>query len=89
MALLASRPIHLGVDNANVVGHVGRIIAGRESVGPWELLIDGDLLVLVKMLVEARGPRTTTISKVEGHADEGVVRDGRVRRWTNSAEGWG
>ena len=26
-ALQTSRPIHLGVDNANVVGHVGRILS--------------------------------------------------------------
>ena len=54
IALQASRPIHLGVDNANVVGHVGRIIAGKLP-SPFELLVYGDLLVVVKMLVEARG----------------------------------
>ena len=59
-ALQASRPIHLGVDNASVVGHVGRVIAGRK-------------------LVTIRGPGTTAISKVKGHADEGLVRGGRVR----------
>ena len=78
-ALQASRPVHLGVNNANVVGHVSRILAGKLPDRPYELLVDGDLLVLVSMLVKARGPGTTAISKVKGHADEGLVRGGRVR----------
>ena len=78
-ALQAAKPVQLGVDNANVVGHVGRIIAHKEPVRPLELLVDGELLSLVKMLVLARGAGTTAISKVKGHADEGLVRGGRVR----------
>ena len=78
-ALQASRPVHLGVDNANVVGHVGRVLAGRKPDRPLELLVDGDLVALVQKLVELRGPRTTAVSKVKGHADEGLVREGRVR----------
>ena len=53
VALQAARPIHLGVDNANVVGHVGRTIAKKDPMRPFELLIDGDLLSLVKMPVWA------------------------------------
>ena len=34
---------------------------------------------MVQRLVEIRGPGTTAISKVKGHADEGLLRDGRVR----------
>ena len=79
-ALQAARPIHLGVDNANVVGHVGRILAGKKSNRPLELLVDGDLLALVEKLGTIRGPGTTAISKVKGHADEGLVRGGRVRK---------
>ena len=78
-ALQASRPVHLGVDNANVVGHVGSILAGRKFKRPLELLVDGDLLALVQTLIRLRGPGTTVISKVKGHADEGLVRGGRVR----------
>ena len=78
-ALQASRPVHLGVDNANVVGHVGRILAGRKPGRPLELLVDGDLIALVQKLIDLRGPGTTAISKVKGHADEGLVRGGRVR----------
>ena len=78
-ALQASKPVHLGVDSANVVGHVGRVLAGRKPDKPWELLIDGDLIALVQKLVDVRGPGSTAISKVKGHADEGLVRGGRVR----------
>ena len=78
-ALQASWPIHLGVDNANVVGHVGRILAGRRPDKPYELLVDGDLLVFVQKLVNARMPGTTAVSKARGHADGGLVRGGKVR----------
>ena len=78
-ALQAARPVHLGVDNAHVVGHVGRMLAGRMPGRPYELLVDGDLLVLVHKLLDARGPGTTSVSKIKGHADEGLVRGGRVR----------
>ena len=57
---------------------VASLLVNRLS-GPFELLVDGDLLVLVIMLVVARGPGTTAIFKVKGHADEGFVRSGRVR----------
>ena len=75
----ASRPVHLGIDNANVVEHVGRILAGKKPHKPYELLADGDLLLLVQKLVNARGPGATAVSKVKSHADEGLVRGGRVR----------
>ena len=78
-ALQASRPVHLGVDNANVVGHVGRVLAGRKPGKPLEHLVDGDLLALIQKLVDIRGPGTVGITKVKGHADEGLVRAGRVR----------
>ena len=59
-----------GWDNANVVGHVARMLAGKKAARPYELMVDGDLLVLVQKLLDARGPGTTKISKVKGHADE-------------------
>ena len=77
LALQVAKPVHLGVDNANVVGHVGRIWAGKPPPRPFQLLLDGDLLSLVQMLILARGTDSTAISKVKGHADEGLVR--RVR----------
>ena len=79
VALQAARPTHLGVDNANVVGHVGRIITRKEQVRLFEPLVDGDLLSLVIMLILARGAGTTAISKVKGHADEGLVREKLIR----------
>ena len=33
----------------------------------------------LKMMIWARGAGTTAISKVKGHADEGLVRGGHVR----------
>ena len=68
-----------GVHNANVVGHVARMLAGKKAARPYELRVDGDLLVLVQKLLDARGPGTTKISKVKGHADESLVRRGQVR----------
>ena len=44
-ALQASRPIHL---------RVGRIIVNKAPTRPFEFLVDGDLLALVKMLIKAR-----------------------------------
>ena len=40
---------------------------------------DGDLLLKVQHFVRWRGPGTTAVSKVKGHADEGLVALGRVR----------
>ena len=79
--LQASRPVLFGVDNADVVGHVGRILAGKWPDQPYELLVDGDLLVLFLKLVNARRPGTTAISKVKGHADEGLVRGVELGNW--------
>ena len=67
----------MGVDIANVVGHVGRIIAHKDPVR--QLLVDGDLLTLVKILVLARSAGNVAISKVKGHADDDLVRRGQVR----------
>ena len=64
LALQASRGAHLGVDNLNVVRHVGRY-----------------LLCLIDRMLQLRGFDTVKVSKVTGHADEGMVLDGRVRVW--------
>ena len=45
---------------------------------PCELVIDGDLLVLLRRMLDLRGRDAVRITKVEGHADEGMVLDGRV-----------
>ena len=46
---------------------------------PLELVTDGDLLLLIERMLQLRGPDTVRITKVKGHADEGMVLDGRVR----------
>ena len=92
VALQASRPVHLGVDNANVVGHVARMLAGKKAARLYELMVDGGLLVLVQKLLDARGLGTTKISKVKGHADESLVRGGgggaRFGSWIRSVMIW-
>ena len=39
----------------------------------------GDLLLLMDRMIRLRGPDTVRVSKVKGHADEAMVRDGQVR----------
>ena len=46
---------------------------------PFELVEDGDLLVLIERMLHLRGLDTVRISKVKGHADEVMVLHGRVR----------
>ena len=70
LALQTSRAVHLGVDNLGV---------GRGIV-PFELVTDGDLLLLIDRMLRSRGPDTVRISKVKGHADDGMVFHGQVRR---------
>ena len=79
LALQANDGVHLGVDNLGVVRHVGRILDGRVSSRPRELLLDGDLFLLIKRMLHFRGFNTVRISKVKGHADEAMVRAGAVR----------
>ena len=75
----ASGGVHLGVDNLNVVRHVGRLLDGGFGTQPFEVLKDGDLLYLIHRLLCLRGFDTVRISKVKGHASENMVVDGRVR----------
>ena len=69
----------MGVDNLGVVLHVGRLLDDGFSAGPLELVTDGDLLFLIRRMLDLRGRDTVRVTKVEGHADEGMVFDGRVR----------
>ena len=74
-----SRAVHLGVDNLGVVRHVGRLLDGCRCPVPFELVNDGDLLLLIELMLHRRGLDTVRISKVKGHADEDMVLHGRVR----------
>ena len=62
-----------------VVRHVGGLLDGRRCSVPFELVKDGDLLVLSERMLHLSGFYTVRISKVKGHADEGMVLHGRVR----------
>ena len=42
-------------------------------------MTDGDLLVLIRRMIDLRSSNTVRITKVKGHADEDMVADGRVR----------
>ena len=55
LALQASTAVHLGVDNLNEVRHVGRLLDGRRSSCPAELLHDGDLVLLRTLRAEEEG----------------------------------
>ena len=79
VALQSSGAVHMGVDNLCVVRHVGRLVDGHRGSLPLELVKDGDLLLLIGRMLHLRGRDTVRISKVKGHADEGMVLDGRVR----------
>ena len=46
---------------------------------PLELVTDGDLLILIRRILDLRGRDTVRVTKFKGHADEGMVLDGRVR----------
>ena len=79
LALQSVQAVHVGVDNLGVVRHVGRLLDNLPPSTPLELATDGDLLILIRRMVDLRGGDTVRITKVKGHADEGMVADGRVR----------
>ena len=79
LALQASGGVHLGVDNLNVVRHVGRMLDNNLGSLPFQVLPDGDLLCLIHRMLVLRGLDTVRVTKVKGHASEDMVADGRVR----------
>ena len=76
LALQTSRAVHLGVDNLDVVRHVGRLLDDRRSPCPAELMNDGDLILLIDEMFGLRGRDTVRVTMVKGHAD---------RRWLELA----
>ena len=79
LALQSSDAVHVGVDNLGVVRHVGRLLDGCYCSSAFELVTDGDLLVLfVGCLIFVVVIRFAFL-RLKGHADEGMVLDGRVR----------
>ena len=55
------------------------MLDGRRGPTPFELVKDGDLLLLIERMLHLRGLDTARITEVKGQADEGMVLDGRVR----------
>ena len=55
------------------------MLDGCSSSTPLELVTDGDLLLLLRRMIDLRGSNTVRVTEVKGHADEGMVSDGRVR----------
>ena len=51
---LQSAAVHVGVDNTNVVRHVGRLIEGLLPRRLFEHKEDGELLVLVRGMLAER-----------------------------------
>ena len=74
LPLQSSDAVHVGV-----VRHVGRLLDGGQRSRPFELVTDGDLLLLISRMLDLRGRDTVRITKIKGHADEGMVLEGRVR----------
>ena len=79
LAPQANDRVHLGVDNLSVVRHVGRLLVGKIASRPAELVKDGVLVLLIERMLRLRGLDTVRISKVNGHADEALVRAGGAR----------
>ena len=44
----------------------------------WALMRDGDLWQVFADLVSQRGPQSVTITKVQGHATQEMVDEGKV-----------
>ena len=55
LALQTSRAVHLGVDNLGVVRHVSRLLDGCRGSKPFELVNDGDLLLLIDRMLQQWG----------------------------------
>ena len=79
LALQAIDGVHLGVDNLGVVRHVGRLLDGKGTSRPAELVKAWDLILLIERMLCLRGLDTVRISEVRGHADENLVRAGGAR----------
>ena len=63
---------------------VGRLLDGHVGSRLAELVKDGDLILLICRMLRLGGLDTVRITKVKGHADEGMVRDGEGGSRTGS-----
>ena len=75
LALQCSAALHLSVDNLGIVRHVGRLLDGDHGSVPFQLVKDGDLLLLIEWMLHLRGLNTVQVTKVKGLAEESMVLD--------------
>ena len=75
LALQAADGVHPGVDNLGAVRRVGRLLDGNVGSRAGGLVTDGDLIFFIGRMLRLRGLDSVRIAEVEGHADEGMVRD--------------
>ena len=68
-----------GIDNLNVVRSIGRLLDFGCLAKPLPLVKDGDLISLVRYMINVRGRDTVKVTKVKGHAKDHDVQRGHVR----------
>ena len=73
LALQSADAVHIGVDNLGVVRHVGRLLDGCSFAAPLELVADGDLLILLRRMIDLRGSNTVRVTKVKGMVLDGLL----------------
>ena len=79
VALQTYWPCHLGIDNLNVARRKGRLLDLDCLTKPLPLVKDGDLIALARQMIRARGRETVRVTKVNWHAEDVDVQQGRVR----------
>ena len=79
VALQASWPCHLGIDNLNVARSIGRLVDSDYLTKSLPLVKDGDFIALARYMIRTRGRQTVRVTKVKGHAEDVDVQQGRVR----------
>ena len=62
-----------------MVRHVGRLLGGTHAFRPLQLENDGDLIGLIQRMTRSREEGTVRVTKVQGHAEEDLVRRGQIR----------
>ena len=79
LAMQAYWPCHLGIDNLDVAGSIGRLFDHDSLIEPLPFVKDGDLITLARYMIRTRGRETVRVTKVKGHAEDVDVQQGRVR----------
>ena len=81
-AVVASQaywPCHLGIDNLNVAGSIGRLLDYGSLIKPLPFVENGDLIALAQHMIRTRGRVTVRVTKVMEHAKDVDVQQGRAR----------